>query len=195
MAGSVQDVLEDDIYHGRLPPGARLKQIELERRYGCTRIALRQALEAATRRGLVQHEPNRGYRVRAHDTELAAQILQTRCVLEIAAARMLGPFITDDYLANLTALAEAFDRTPAGAPNFVTGNLAFHDAMLAPCPNRAMVDTIFELRRRVPPSVLREINSEVRVTRLRAEHHDIIAALRARDLDALEAILRRHILP
>src|SRR3546814_8626773 len=59
----IAERIERDIHVGTLAPGAWLKQVDLEERYGCTRIDLRQALDRLVTRQLVRHTPNRGYRV------------------------------------------------------------------------------------------------------------------------------------
>ena len=52
-ATSLADRIQADIFYGRLAPGMWLKQIELERRYACTRLALRQALDAVSNKGML----------------------------------------------------------------------------------------------------------------------------------------------
>ena len=56
-----------DILAGVLLPGTWLKQIDLERRYKCTRPEVRRALDRLAQKRLVEHVPNRGFRVSSFD--------------------------------------------------------------------------------------------------------------------------------
>ncbi|MEM8590869.1 MAG: GntR family transcriptional regulator, partial [Pseudomonadota bacterium] len=52
-ADEIASRIEADINAGLLATGSWLKQINLEKRYGCSRIDVRQALESLTARRLV----------------------------------------------------------------------------------------------------------------------------------------------
>src|SRR5215471_16120101 len=80
-AGDVATRIERDINIGALSPGAWLKQIDLERRYGATRLDVRQALDALVARRLVAHVPNRGYHVREFDQRSISDIYEVRAIL------------------------------------------------------------------------------------------------------------------
>jgi hypothetical protein len=67
-----------DINKGALSPGEWLKQIDLEKRYGCTRIKVRDALTNLHSKRLVEHIPNRGYRVPQPDPLRIRQVGEVR---------------------------------------------------------------------------------------------------------------------
>ncbi|MDX0177970.1 GntR family transcriptional regulator [Sinorhizobium meliloti] len=81
--------IERDINVGRVSPGSWLKQIDLERTYGVSRLSVRQALERLAERGHVELFPNRGYRVKEFDLQRFNNIINIRAVLEVAAAEMV----------------------------------------------------------------------------------------------------------
>ena len=56
----IADRLRDDIVHGVLPPGTRLRQEELAERYGASRVPVREALKALEAEGLVTLVANAG---------------------------------------------------------------------------------------------------------------------------------------
>src|SRR5438874_7813296 len=81
----VADRIARDIQSGALAPGMWLKQIDLEQRYGCTRLEIRRALDRLAQRRLVEHIHNRGYHVFEPDGGETTDILEIRCILETAA--------------------------------------------------------------------------------------------------------------
>ena len=70
------------------------------------RSAVRTALVRLEQEGLVQHEPNRGAKVRLVDEQEAAEILESRMVLEGLAARYAARNATTAQLDELRAILE-----------------------------------------------------------------------------------------
>ena len=83
-AADVTELILQDILAGRLPPGTWLKQIDLERRYSCTRPQVRRALDRLVQKRLVEHIPNRGYHVPEQDGRRAQEVSDIRVILEVA---------------------------------------------------------------------------------------------------------------
>jgi DNA-binding GntR family transcriptional regulator len=193
-ARAVARAMETDIGRGELGPGAWLKQVDLEQRYGATRMEVRQALDRLVEKGLVKHLANRGYRVEDFDPERLAQIMQIRAILEAAAAALVIDRLDEASLAEMERQAALFrDAVDEGtAAEQEQANLAFHRAMLAPCPNRELVDLLFDLRGRVPVAVTRRRHSQALLQRGAQHHFEIVRLIRARDLPALQALMRVH---
>ena len=187
-------LLETDIHLGRLGAGSWLRQIDLEAAYNATRLDIRQALDRLVEKRLVRHIARRGYQVEDFDPARVAQVMETRAVLEVAAAALVIDRLDDTALATMQRHAEAFATAlEAGTvEDQESANIAFHTAMLAPCPNREMVDLLFDLRARVPAAVIRRRNT-MDLLRRGADHHfAIIRLIRASDLPALQQVMREH---
>ena len=184
--------MERDIGLGDLGPGAWLKQIDLEKRYGATRMEVRQALDRLVAKGLVQHLARRGYCVAEFDAGRQAQLMEIRAVLEVAAAELV---IDRHDEASLAAMQREAERYRAALLDGTgeepeEANLEFHRLMLAPCPNRALVELLFDLRGRV--AVSRRRNGLAVLHRSIEQHFQIVRLLRARDLPALQQLMREH---
>jgi len=76
----IAERIEIDINKGLLGTGSWLKQIQLEKRYGCSRIDVRQALERLAARRLVRHIPNRGYYVSEFNEQRLRDVAETRVI-------------------------------------------------------------------------------------------------------------------
>jgi Bacterial regulatory proteins, gntR family len=113
--GQLADRIARDIQSGTFAPGMWLKQIDLERRYGATRLEVRAALDRLAQRRLVRHLANRGYHVFQADGREATEILAIRCMLETGVADSIVHHATPAAIAELDALARRFeDLLPHG---------------------------------------------------------------------------------
>ncbi len=188
--------IEQDIQLGSFAPGSWLKQIDLERRYGCSRAAVRQALERLVVRHLVRHEPNCGYRVDSFDPQMLHDLSQVRALLEVAAAEQILPLFRPSHAPELRRLARRFEaavQTGTLAEQHAA-NMAFHQALLRHCPNRELVSLIVALRERVPLAVQQRKNPPARMQASARDHFAMIVALQAGDLAALRRVTRDHVL-
>jgi DNA-binding GntR family transcriptional regulator len=188
--------IERDIVSGRLSGGAWLKQIDLEEKYGSTRLDIRQALERLAERGMVELVARRGYRVKEVDATRLRNILKVRAVLEVAAAEEVMGRIDETGFTRLEELAQAFDRAVKSGTvvEQEETNRAFHMEMLRYCGNQELVQMIFDLRSRIPAAITRERNTATLMAQATEDHFTIITHLRAGDLEGLTALMRRHVL-
>ncbi len=117
-------------------------------------------------------------------------------LLEVEAAVMALPYVDAAGLAELTVRASAFESAVEGGTRAEQSatNLAFHDALYARSPNRALAELAIEARDRARlwPMVLWP--SIAALHRSAEGHQRILGALRARDAAALAAKVRSHIL-
>lgn len=188
--------IEDDIYLGHLAPGMWLKQIDLEQKYGSTRLALRTALDQIASRGLVVKIPNRGFYVPTFDDESLRLVRDARARIERSIAHDITVAITEPALGILHERAEEFAETVRSGTfeQQDKANFAFHAEILKFSPNQVICDMIWTLRRRIPLTVQRQDNTRERLELSSAQHFAMIDALRARDADAFEALITKHIL-
>ena len=109
--------LREEIVSGRLQPNERLVEADLVQLLQVGRSAVRTALVRLEQEGLVEREPNRGAKVRLVDEREAAEILESRMVLEGLAARHAAANVTPSEVEELdeVGLDEALVRLePSG---------------------------------------------------------------------------------
>ena len=82
----IHDRIFDAILSRRLPPGARLTEMQLAELFGVSRTKVRQALARLTQDGVVEHRPNQGARVVIPSAALTKQVFELRVILEPAVA-------------------------------------------------------------------------------------------------------------
>ena len=191
----IADRIEADINAGFLATGSWLKQISLEKRYGCARIDVRQALERLAARRLVRHIPNRGYFVSEFNERRLRDVIEVRVILEVAAVDDVIDRATDATVYALSDLAEGFNIAIAKGDRIDqnNANLAFHEAMLELCQNREMVKLIMDLRRSVPVPLQKIWTSENRLKNAAREHLLMVKAIDRRDRPLLRRLVANHI--
>jgi len=194
-AVDVTDLILNDIQTGVLAPGSWLKQIDLERRYQCTRPEVRRALDRLAQRRLVEHVPNRGYHVFEPDGRQAAEISEIRVLLETGIADKIVANASSFDVQTLRSLASRFDRMILeGTPiQLYEANLAFHHRLLSLCGNEELVNLVTEIRQRTSSAPVAQWKTRARIEQSSREHHEMIDAIAAGDGAALKDAITRHI--
>lgn len=195
-ARDVTDFILQDILAGVLLPGTWLKQIDLERRYKCTRPEVRRALDRLAQKRLVEHVPNRGYHVYEPDGRRAQEVSEIRIILETAIAATIVSNAAADEIAKLRKLADHFDLMVLNGTmlELYEANLAFHRQLLTLGGNIELVDLITEIRQRTSSAPVSQWRTRARVEQSGREHHQMIDAIAAGDVERLKTLVRQHIL-
>jgi DNA-binding GntR family transcriptional regulator len=192
----VTDLVLQDILAGVLLPGTWLKQIDLERRYNCTRPEVRRALDRLAQKRLVEHVPNRGYHVYEPDGRRAREVSEIRIILETAIAGTIIQNALPADIASLRRLAEHFDFMVLNGTmlELYEANLAFHRQLLVLGGNQELVDLITEIRQRTSSAPVSQWRTRARVEQSGREHHLMINAIETGDAEHLKELVRQHIL-
>jgi DNA-binding GntR family transcriptional regulator len=190
--------LEDAIISGELVPGERLSEPALAKSLGVSRGPLREALIRLQARKLIERTPNHGARVAALSRDDLIQILVVREALEGMACRMATVLMTDREIQELEDLLERHaEQKPLqrGEAYFQeSGDFDFHYKIAEGSRNKRLIDLLcgdlYDLLR------IYRYRSSARRGRARhslVEHKAIVEAIRSRDPDRAEALMRQHI--
>ncbi len=184
--------LRDGILSGRLRPGERVVIDEVARRFGVSIIPVREALRQLEAERLVSSQPHVGPVVTGFDPEAAIELITLLECLELAAARHAISRVADADLVELVQAAEAVERAAAG--RWEEANSRFHARFVA-CAHMprigehlASVSTEWERLYRLR---YRDAAAPDRI-KAEADHRLMLAALKQRDLPAIEAVIREH---
>jgi DNA-binding GntR family transcriptional regulator len=195
LADAAYDMLEREILNGTLAPGTALGEAELAGRLGISRGPLREAINRLEGRRLLQRVPHVGVRVICLSDKEVGEIFAMREVLEGLAARLAARWMTLPEIDALAACAGFRHRKPADdgpAPAPVRDD--FHVRLVEGSRNARLIETLCD-----------DMYSLLRLYRIRSgstparahasdEHLEIVAAIRARDADAAERLMRAHVI-
>ncbi len=201
----VYEQLRADIMSGALLPGARLPFAELSARYASSTSAIREGLQRLVEQGLVTSEPQLGFRVVALSVSDLEDLTTARCEIEGLALRYS---IEHGDLAWEAAVVAAWHTLTGLRPSAVDGSTAlteewslahraFHDSLIAGCPNRRIHATALELRDAAElyrDWSWRAAAAESGIHRdTDAEHRALVDAVLQRDAGRAVALLHEHL--
>lgn len=198
LADRLLDELQNAIVEGDLEPGEKLREPDLARRFGTSRGPLRDALRRLEARRLVTATPNAGARVVALSDRQLIELYEVREALEGMTCRLAADAMSDAELDDLEALLTTHEREierRRGRKYFQQrGDLDFHYRIAAACGNELLRVSLcvdhYQLMRLYR---FKFANRRGRPARALAEHRRILEALRERDGELAEILMRRHI--
>lgn len=194
-AEAIYQALRDAITNGTLAPAERLREIHLSRHFGVSTTPVREALLRLSRDGLVEISPNRGAIVTALDRRAIVELYEVREVLEGRTVRLAALASARDFtpLENLLASAQA----SLDEPDQITFNrldVEFHRHLNMLGGNASLAVLAEQVHRRIQGVRARcAIRLAGRPAISHAQHLALLAAVRARNVDDAEQVLREHI--
>jgi DNA-binding GntR family transcriptional regulator len=183
------------IVGGRLQPNERLVEADLIPMLHASRSAVRTALVRLVQEGLVEHEPHRGAKVRLVDEDEAAEILESRMVLEGLAARYAAQNATEEQVAELREILQRM-RTSLDADDLVGAselNARLHALLLEIAEHRTVSRLVAMLNPQLVRFQFRTILAPGRAEQSFREHSAIVDAVAEGDADAAEQAVREHL--
>src|SRR5580700_5538279 len=203
------DAIKSLIVAGELGSGDALPpERDLAVMLGISRPSVREAIRVLTAMNVVEPRHGGGTYVTSLDPRQLAQpinfllqvdrmafrhLLEVRQVLEVGAARLAAPRITDEQLTALRDLTEQAERVIGRPAQFLQFDFEIHTAIIEATGNpiyislyQSIADLSLESRKRTArsPATRRDAH---------AGHLAIIAALSGRDPDAAAAAMHGHL--
>ncbi len=190
----VYQQLRKSIINGEYAPGARLVIDQVAAELGVSQIPIREAVRQLESDGFLITEPYTGTTVTEINANLIFEIFALLESMEIICGRAACQRINNEELDKLAALVDQMDASVTNPEKWTCLNKEFHLAMgeysrsfLAKEMLRKTLDHWDRLRFHYLKDVFC-----LRIKDAQREHRQIIEALRARDPDGVEALLRTH---
>jgi DNA-binding GntR family transcriptional regulator len=196
LGEDVYDHLKQAIIDQDIEPGARLVEDRVARMLGISRTPLREALHKLEREDWIEKMPSGGFKVMALSREDIEETFGIRAVLESYAARLAAEKHRSSDLVPLENVMEKFQdclekKRTAPLPDI---NTEFHDLLYAMSDSPKLIKMINQLRAQI--SRYRQIilkQKDFAAASFR-DHADMLTAMRQRDADRVETLVREHIL-
>lgn len=189
------DRLRDLIIQGRLAAGTRLNERLLTAQLGLSRTPLREAFKVLATEGLVELLPNRGAIVSQVDPVRLSETLAVMGALEALAGELACLHATEAQLNEIRALH--YEMLAYHARGDLAGyfkfNQAIHLKIVKYAGNAVLYNTYRQLNGNVRRARYMANLSKERWDAAVREHEEILAALGARDLRRIKALLSDHL--
>ena len=196
MSIGVAAQIEGDVLLGALAAGEWLRLSDMEERYRATRSDIRAAFTRLAAQRVLDHFPNRGYRVMTVTEEELVHRVEIRLLLELPLTPLLVQRATAEDRARLLQLARDFEQMleSATVSELDAANHRFHRALVRLCGNPDLERSINELRERTKPRGWQHWKTVSHSRQSPADHLAMVDALSRCDAAALRGITRKHIL-
>jgi DNA-binding GntR family transcriptional regulator len=187
--------LRSDIGTGAFQPNEHLVEASIAARYETKRPVVRAALLVLEKEGLVEHERNRGARVRAIALREAIEIAEVRMGLEGLCAARAAELANDEEIAALRALTREMAACVANGevPRYAALNARLHEYIA----EIARQCTAAEILKRLARLNVRHQFSVALLPRRLAislpQHEAIVEAIAVHDPALAEATMRHHL--
>lgn len=191
-ADAVTESLRALILDGTLGSGLQLRQEDLARRFGVSRIPVREALGRLQAEGLVEHFANRGSVVASRSIEDLLETLDIRIALETRAVKLALPNLTVKDFKLAREIMRKYDESESPR-EWTELNLEFHLALYRPCGRHRLVRMIEDLVRGISIHLRQHISHTVGRRNPQAEHKDILKACVDGDVEKAVKLTEQHI--
>jgi DNA-binding GntR family transcriptional regulator len=188
--------LKASILAGRFNPGERLAEEHLAKELGISRTPIREALHKLESEGLIKPLASRGFVASQDSKDDIEELFEIRAVLEGYALRLICGRITDAVLAQLEDTVEKAEGAlrSHGLDEIFQWNTRFHDTLhdLITDKHRLyhQMVTMRQYVLRYRKNTLQYPDGGARTV---DGHRKILLALRLRDPDLCERVMREHI--
>jgi DNA-binding GntR family transcriptional regulator len=186
--------LRRDILDGALAPGARLIIDELALSYGVSPIPVREALQQLQSDGYVVIQPYVGAKVAEIEIDAIHEIFALLESLEVISGRAACERMDDADLDMLEEMVARMDHLVDDPDRWSHENLLLHEFICTKAGTH-LVEALLRKAMEQWDRLRRSYFKDVFTHRIRAsqpEHREIVRALRTRDGDRVERIIRAH---
>lgn len=189
ISEAAADAVRTMIIDGRLGAGERVNEVRLAEQLGVSRTPLREALSGLVAEGALIAKPRLGYFVRPLTLEEFEQIYDLRPLLDPEALRLAG-VPSAKRLARLEKLNAQLHEVQG--LRAIEIDDAWHMELIADCPNTVLIELIQNITMRTRRYELALMREQENVAVATGDHERIMVALKAGDLEAACAALKRN---
>lgn len=187
-AETVFNAISDLILNGQMKPGDIINEATLSKRFNVSRGPVREAMNRMLGLGLIEKQAYSKARVSALSIQTVVEIFQLREAIEALIVRLVVEKASDETLDNLLQEFNGHGNEDNSA------EFDIHIRLAEACGNEYVRqlfcgDLYYQLRR------YRKISGRQpgRSGNAKLEHWQILRAIRARDADLAESLIRTHI--
>ncbi|MES0810833.1 GntR family transcriptional regulator [Roseibium sp. SCPC15] len=191
----VCEAIEEMIISGELEAGDRINESALAARLGVSRGPIREACRSLEQAGLLVSATNHGMYVREMTLDEARDLYEVRGALAGLTGRLIVERASDETLGKLADLVEKMD-VAAGEENlsrYYALNLDFHGLLVEAAENPALQQSYRWIVNQLHLFRRRGLVQKGNLVVSNQEHRAITDALLARDTQAADDAMRRHV--
>jgi len=202
-AAAVVEHLRQALLDGKFKDGSRINEVALSNQLGVSRTPLRAALQMLTGEGLLYHQPNKGFTVRAFSISDIVSAFEMRALAEGLAVRLATERgLSEELKAKIErslsdgdAILRGRSGSKAQRAGYARVNKIFHSSLLA-AAGATLLDDVVRICQQVPQVAAHNVMAFdfADILERHRAHHDIYTAVITREAAEAEERMRQHIL-
>lgn len=191
----VGNALRAAIISGELTPGTVYSAPTLAARFGVSSTPVREAMIDLVREGLVVAQPNKGFLITEVSEKDLDEVTAVRLLVEPPSVRAVVPLVPAEDFPALRKLAQRIvvAAEQGDLIGYVEADRVFHLALLAHGGNRRLLEVVSNLRAQTRLLGLAPLVKNGTLVDSAAEHHQLLDFVEARNAEAAELFMHRHI--
>ena len=188
--------IEQAVLDHRLPPGTKLKEVQLANLFGVKRGTIRKVLARLAHSRLVEQTPNRGATVAKPSAQEGKDLFATRRVLESAILEILVESIDGKMISGLRKMLKQEQKAymRGDSEKALALSVDFHRQLAAMAGNSVLEEFLNDIIRRTPLVILTHLGSDEHNRCRNQEHEAIVDALENRDRKKAIRVMNQHLL-
>jgi len=196
---SEDDVLrqiEQAVIDHRLPPGTKLKEVQLADVFGVKRGTIRKVLARLAYSRLVDQLPNRGSSVAKPSVKEGRDLFAARRALEGAIIQTLTPIINRAQIQQLKHMLDQEQNAYLADDSKLALSLSvdFHRQLAKMSCNKVLEEYLNDIIRRTPLVILTHLGADPQNRCRNQEHQAIVDAIETGNAKKATNIMNRHLL-
>jgi DNA-binding GntR family transcriptional regulator len=188
--------LRQQIVSREIPPGAKLSESLLCRRWNVSRTPLREVLRQLESEGLVTSHRHKGFMINPITLEDLTQLYPIRISLEGLAGRLATPVISGDpkKLKALEKMCVEMERhfKKGEIEAYISVNNEFHSFIWRSCENGWLIKILENLSSQVNRFMVKSLHVPNRIDRSVREHREIYEKLKSGNGKAVEKAIQTN---
>ncbi len=191
LSGKVYAALKEMVAHYRFQPGARVNVEKLSKELGVSRTPVWEAVRRLESEGLLKNIPYRGVFMVEMTLQRALELYQVREVLEGLAGRLAAKYVHKRALERMTEGLRTQTKIVERGDllGYSQSDFEVHSVIHKLSRNEVLQEMLESLKTKMQPISIQAMSI---LPRLYQDHMEIIEALRGRDPDVTERVIRRH---
>ncbi len=188
--------IEQAVLDHRLPPGTKLKEVQLANLFGVKRGMIRKVLMRLAYSRLVDQTPNRGATVAKPSVEEGRDLFSTRRVIESAILESLIERVDEKMIENLRKMLDQEQKAYGGGKSgeALALSVDFHRQLASFAGNGVLEEYLNDIIRRTPLVILTHLGDDEQNRCRNQEHVAIVDAIEKRNAKKAIKVMNRHLL-
>ncbi|MDU2065429.1 MAG: GntR family transcriptional regulator [Sporomusaceae bacterium] len=191
----VYEYLRNAILDGDLLPGERIVERTFAEQFGASRTPVREAIRKLEMENLLEYIPRKGVVIKGIDLKDIVEIYSIRQALETLAFKTAIPNLSEDDLSNLQKIVKETEESSLAddVASVIKSLEKFDEIMMKAGKMPRLQGFIVTLQESIRRFRKMNLVDESRRKEAIGEHKEILEAVKNRDIEKTEQLVKAHI--